>query len=258
MGSRTAIFRGLIMNRTSIIAALLLSLAGLPSLSAQGLMDDKIPEFRAPQGQEFEMLCMLKNIPCGFEEASDDGKEPEILPVLSLSSTTVHGVLDAITARYPRYEWRMESGVLNLLPREKAGKARRGAAYSSATLKPFSFEERPLPSALTRLCALADNGCAAATAAGFAKEAPTVTLAVSKGDTVAHVLNAIAMSQGNASWSVLVSGKDTYQITLKRWDAELGQQLLGLLMKESGQSIPVTSVGISTANAAVSSTPIKP
>jgi|GEM_PF-3832279 len=227
------------MKKLVLTAPLLCLFAALPSVSAQGLMDERIPEFRARQGQEFEMLCMLKNLSCGFEEAEDDGKEPEALPVLALSSATVHDVLDAIMARYPRHEWHMDDGVLFMVPKEKFGQAPHGAAYSASVLKPFSFKDRPLSSALTRLCAMADNNCAAATAAGFAKEEPAISVSVSKGDTLAHILNGVAASQGNAMWSVLVSGKDSYQITLKRWEPDLGPQLLSLLLKAGPASTPV-------------------
>ena len=72
-----------------------------------------------PASLALQRLAKIADLPIGIEAPSESRKNPKTIAI-EIRNSTVHNILDAVTAADPRYDWTKADSVVNVFPR--AGK----------------------------------------------------------------------------------------------------------------------------------------
>ncbi len=206
------------LNIGKFILAAILSISTAPKDSSPAILDKSLPEFYAQPGAEFETLCRVANLVCG-EELADTRKVAGPAEPLTLTTTTVRGVLDAIVARQHGYKWTVSGGVVNLLPMNGYGMGPNGGLLSAVAM-PVG----PISEDLLKICKATGNGCVNAVDEYFNVNSdklprvyvPPRTITIAEGETLGQVLNMLVLRQCKHLWRIKPLGKG-YGIDMVVW-----------------------------------------
>lgn len=133
------------ISRAAAVFALLLCLVRVAGSAAQttagGLLDSPLPDdFRIDNGSVGSVLADAargSGVPLGFEAARDTDAGPKVS--VNIRNGRMRDVLEAVVRQDPRYEWRVEDGVISVYP--KAGRDDLLVSLLETRVSEFSIAE---------------------------------------------------------------------------------------------------------------------
>lgn len=185
--------------------ALLIGLAMTSSATeSPSLLNRTIePLFSAGAGINHEVyaLCWRARPPCGLQMATS-GPEDNLPAIEIVKPITVRELLKLIMTRHPNYRWRLDDGVLDVLPRS-SGLTPRSQHKNPLRIRVSAFSVAELPSdqALQQLCDMSGISFTPKRVQYLGPLQPTIPITLDlKKVSALDALNQIAKSDGQITW----------------------------------------------------------
>ncbi|MBV9761422.1 MAG: hypothetical protein JO340_12725 [Acidobacteriaceae bacterium] len=213
------------MDPTILIRLAVVSLASQLLYASAGIeapnsLDIPVPSFSQTDTTAYMVamnLSITYSVPIGFEGVPED---PEKSITITVSSSTIRGVLDELAMIDPRYEWRVGSdGVINIFPR------RRSEALLDVKIAGFRVERvnrqqaigtllysPEIARALTSLRVTERTPVTADTYQNTGS-IPVFSLSL-EGVSMRTALDAITRASGSLFWAATLYGKDLHYLSL--------------------------------------------
>ncbi|MBI4801816.1 MAG: hypothetical protein HY796_04755 [Elusimicrobia bacterium] len=246
------------MNRFVHLGAIstLLWLLVITSANAQYLLKTGVQDFEARSNMNAFGLCGNMKALCGCVFAEGDSNN-HFNEVKIDKKTTVENVLKEIIRKNPRYQWIIEDGVINILPKKEFRHLVNGKDQLDTLIKDLTITGE-VWAAAPSFCEAAGLNCAYRSIAGIRELCNKISLRLNN-VTLREALNKTIKADGMASWKLEYYGKDKQPIIdIHCWRP--GRTLIEVkdtetlkIIMEAAQQQPVQPMAGETASPAASS-----